>query len=679
MSAQSNVAAAAAAPVAHEAETRADRRQQRELQEARMAGSVAPAIDAATGQMINPHNPEFITKRPWYLGGDSGAAGGGATGAAAESLRHQADQRPDGERQELSLTVAEAILEKQQQKFKSQAAAGLFETGQWVEALKKNQLPYRICQILRIHHQSSRRKDAEFDVQFEDGRVEKKVKIGRRADRPRIRRTALGNRAATAAAAAAGANTAYKETFASKRDQYHGYDRGRHNAVLSQKYEQKQALRRELRDAQQAQAQADRQESAAAAAGAGGGDGGGGGTGASDSDFDDSDADDRGDESDDDFVQRDEDDRVLTTRLARQGGVGGAQMKVTARNLRIREDTAKYLRNLDPNSAYYDPKSRSMRDNPHPAAVAAAEATTDFAGDNFARITGDAVALAQQQLFAWDATEQGVAEVHPQANPSQAELLKKHFQGKAEDLKSRAKRAVLDKYGGAEYLDGADGLATAVHGDTRPAGAAAADRKLRFGVTTEAEEYSREGRLLQLGEAKQRKALVSKYEENLYTNGHWTVWGSFFHRGAFTWGYADDHSLLKQSYCTGANGRVANDEAHAVTFGTGQAGSAALAQARRMLQPKASHPGGAAPSTLANRSKLYGEADPNVILDAGKVKEALGRQERDDDERKKRKYNSMNADEEMTEEMMEAYRLTKDKASDPMANFGSGDLLEYKK
>jgi len=37
-------------------------------------------------------------------------------------------------------------------------------------------------------------------------------------------------------------------------------------------------------------------------------------------------------------------------------------------NLRIREDTAKYLRNLDPNSAPYDPKSRSMKENPNPNA-----------------------------------------------------------------------------------------------------------------------------------------------------------------------------------------------------------------------------------------------------------------------------------------------------------------------
>ena len=36
-------------------------------------------------------------------------------------------------------------------------------------------------------------------------------------------------------------------------------------------------------------------------------------------------------------------------------------MKTTQRNLRIREDTPKYLRNLDLNSAYYDPQARSMR------------------------------------------------------------------------------------------------------------------------------------------------------------------------------------------------------------------------------------------------------------------------------------------------------------------------------
>lgn len=39
--------------------------------------------------------------------------------------------------------------------------------------------------------------------------------------------------------------------------------------------------------------------------------------------------------------------------------------KQTVRNLRIREDTAKYLRNLDLDSAFYDPKTRTMKDNPY--------------------------------------------------------------------------------------------------------------------------------------------------------------------------------------------------------------------------------------------------------------------------------------------------------------------------
>ena len=38
--------------------------------------------------------------------------------------------------------------------------------------------------------------------------------------------------------------------------------------------------------------------------------------------------------------------------------------RITVRNLRIREDTAKYLLNLDINSAHYDAKSRAMRADP---------------------------------------------------------------------------------------------------------------------------------------------------------------------------------------------------------------------------------------------------------------------------------------------------------------------------
>ena len=102
---------------------------------------------------------------------------------------------------------------------------------------------------------------------------------------------------------------------------------------------------------------------------------------------------------------------------------GGAKMSV--RNLRIREDTAKcatvilpfivtlahicvlvhlppstlsqvpaqpssypppylrYLLNLDVDSAYYDPKTRSMRENPLPQSAA-----SSFVGDSAARVSG---------------------------------------------------------------------------------------------------------------------------------------------------------------------------------------------------------------------------------------------------------------------------------------------------
>ena len=74
-----------------------------------------------------------------------------------------------------------------------------------------------------------------------------------------------------------------------------------------------------------------------------------------------SDEDDGDDNEEREFIARDEDARDFQGRAARQGGVGGAEMKTTVRNLRIREDTAKYLLNLDVKSAHYDPKSRSMR------------------------------------------------------------------------------------------------------------------------------------------------------------------------------------------------------------------------------------------------------------------------------------------------------------------------------
>lgn len=74
-----------------------------------------------------------------------------------------------------------------------------------------------------------------------------------------------------------------------------------------------------------------------------------------------------GKEGDDEFGSSDEEDEDEDKYADAADAVGqklDTKTRITVRNLRIREDTAKYLLNLDPESAYYDPKTRSMRDNP---------------------------------------------------------------------------------------------------------------------------------------------------------------------------------------------------------------------------------------------------------------------------------------------------------------------------
>lgn len=115
----------------------------------------------------------------------------------------------------------------------------------------------------------------------------------------------------------------------------------------------------------------------------------------------------------------------------------------SVRNLRIREDTAKYLLNLDPNSAYYDPKSRSMREDPNPN-----KADTDktFRGDNFVRQSGDFEAWKTLNLHSMQAYDKG-QDVHLQALPSLAEIMHQTFKAKKEGLQKKNTDDILAKYG----------------------------------------------------------------------------------------------------------------------------------------------------------------------------------------------------------------------------------------
>lgn len=129
--------------------------------------------------------------------------------------------------------------------------------------------------------------------------------------------------------------------------------------------------------------------------------------------------------------------------------------RMTVRNLRLREDTAKYLYNLDPESAYYDPKTRSMRENPL-ASTGLPATDLPYAGDNFIRASGDAPTVAQLQLFAWQAAERGL-DVSAQAGPSQAERLMKEYQKAKGEEAQRREEMLREAYGSNDGDDDSDG------------------------------------------------------------------------------------------------------------------------------------------------------------------------------------------------------------------------------
>ena len=198
-----------------------------------------------------------------------------------------------------------------------------------------------------------------------------------------------------------------------------------------------------------------------------------------------------GEKKDDDFGSSDEDDEDADKYAESADAVGqklDTKTRITVRNLRIREDTAKYLINLDPSSAYYDPKTRSMRDNPL-MNVPPEEAR--FAGENFLRYSGEAAEVQKLQLFAWQAASRG-NDVHVTANPTEGQLLHQQYQQAKDQLKDTTKVSILAKYGGEEYLQ-------------------KAPKELLQGQTEEYVEFSRTGQVMK---GRERAKARSKYAED---------------------------------------------------------------------------------------------------------------------------------------------------------------------
>lgn len=324
-----------------------------------------------------------------------------------------------------------------------------------------------------------------------------------------------------------------------------------------------------------------------------------------------------------------------------------SKTRTTVRNLRIREDTAKYLHNLDPNSAFYDPKTRSMRENPFQGMNKDPRELV-YAGDNFVRHKGDITGFARNQMFAWEAFDHGT-DIHPQADPTKLELMHKEFHSKKKDFKTELQQSILEKYGGEEHLD-------------VPA------RELQLAQTEHYVEYSRLGNVIR---GQDKAVAKSRYEEDVYSNNHTSIWGSFWENGC--WGYACCCSMIRGSYCTGESGKMARKISRPTAF---MAGSGEEEEEPRSLLEQHQ-------AKMANQSKKGCRNPQAEIAEEEKVKEEkLRRALRKESERekeadrllamdeRKRPYNSMKADDAVfpTDEEMEAYRLKKRREEDPMAS-----------
>ncbi|KAF2861446.1 hypothetical protein K470DRAFT_256833 [Piedraia hortae CBS 480.64] len=207
--------------------------------------------------------------------------------------------------------------------------------------------------------------------------------------------------------------------------------------------------------------------------------------------------------------------------------VGRQKAAASTRALRLREDTAKYLLNLDADGEDYDPKTRSMADKP---------ANESLADEGFQRESGDAAEFERAQRYAWETQKRDDADtIHLQANPTEAQIKRKRKAD--EDLRKAAekKKALIDKYGDQSAVR------------AKPTAIPASNDVFV--------EYDEHGRIKGQKEAVQK----SMYPQDVLINNHTAVWGSWWKD--FKWGYKCCHSIVKNSFCTGETGKLALAEA----------------------------------------------------------------------------------------------------------------------
>lgn len=252
----------------------------------------------------------------------------------------------------------------------------------------------------------------------------------------------------------------------------------------------------------------------------------------------------------------------------------GRNQPTSTRQLRLREDTAKYLLDLNLDSAKYDPKTRSMDTTAH-SLNAANPGADDLASEGFTRPShdprSDAAAFERAQRYAWETQEKPItanaptpaaqiagstddptanpkSKVHLEANPTASALAHKQALDASTAKKAQQKSYLAARYGDPSTLTTKKPLTTT---------------STSAYVTYDPET----GRELDQTTGKPRLIPVarSKYPEDIHPANHTSVFGSYWRDGQ--WGYQCCHSFVRNSYCTGEEGRRGFEEEEAQRLG----------------------------------------------------------------------------------------------------------------
>lgn len=214
------------------------------------------------------------------------------------------------------------------------------------------------------------------------------------------------------------------------------------------------------------------------------------------------------------------------------------------RTLRVKEEKARYLQDLSEDAAVFNPKSRTLRSEE--------DGVINERGQFIRRLTGKAEEHSRYRKLADEAAENG-GTIHMEKGPTASLLKFKELEKARRQEDEKLRSSLLDKYGGQEYLD-----------KNRP-------QEVDEAPNDKYIEYTETGEIIKKNSAEKEESVdqdketeksesiaKSKYEEDVYPGNHTSIWGSYWKDSK--WGYACCHSLLKQSYCTGAKGREINDQ-----------------------------------------------------------------------------------------------------------------------